>query len=505
LLHWYYSYLLFGENKLKTKNIKIFLEKKILKMLFLGFSSGLPILLVFSTLSVWLVKAGINRSTITLFSWAGFAYAFKYLWSPIVDNFKIPFFQKLGHRRSWLLFSQVMIVVTLIATAFTNPANNLVLTAITITFVAIFSATQDIVIDAFRIESAPQKLQGPLSSMYIAGYRIAMLVGGAGSLWLAAFLGNEIYDKNVWRVVYITMAFLMLIGILTTFFSDEPKIKKNNFSNINQHTRFLFVFLLSLLGFIFLYNLMVNPFSTDLILSKFLFFFFRIILCFIFSSLIIFLLIKINFISKKKVNHIYLKPVTNFINRYGKFAFLILLLIGLYRIADVVMGVVANIFYLEKGFNIKEIATYSKFFGVFATIIGGFMGGFFSMKFGTMRALFFGALIAASSNLLFALLAASEPNIKFLIVVITADNISSGFAGAAFVIYLTGLTSLKFTATQYALFSSIMLFIPKLIAGYSGSWVDAMGYINFFTLTALLGVPVLLLIIWIAKVAPIKN
>ena len=169
------------------------------------------------------------------------------------------------------------------------------------------------------------------------------------------------------------------------------------------------------------------------------------------------------------------------------------------------MGVVANIFYLEKGFNINEIATYSKFFGVFATILGGFIGGFFSMKFGTMRALFFGALVAASSNLLFALLAASEPNIKFLIVVITADNLSSGFAGAAFVIYLTGLTSIKFTATQYALFSSIMLFIPKLIAGYSGSWVDTMGYMNFFTLTALLGVPVLLLIIWIAKIAPIKN
>ena len=169
------------------------------------------------------------------------------------------------------------------------------------------------------------------------------------------------------------------------------------------------------------------------------------------------------------------------------------------------MGVVANIFYLEKGFNIKEIATYSKFFGVFATILGGFIGGIFALNFGTMKALFIGALIAAGSNLLFALLAASDSSIKLLITVITADNISSGFAGAAFVIYLTGLTSIKFTATQYALFSSIMLFIPKLIAGYSGSWVDAMGYTNFFTLTALLGVPVLLLIIWISKVVPIKN
>ena len=490
---------------MKTKNIMIFFEKKILKMLFLGFSSGLPILLVFSTLSVWLVKAGINRSTVTLFSWAGFAYAFKYLWSPIVDNFKIPFFQKLGHRRSWLLFAQVMIVISLLATSLTDPAQNLILTAVTITFVAIFSATQDIVIDAYRIESAPQKLQGPMSSMYIAGYRVAMLVGGAGSLWLASSLGVEVYDKAVWQTVYSSMAFLMLVGILTTLFSHEPKIKKNNFLKINQHIKFLFVFLLSLSGFIFLYTFMKNPFDMNQILNKFLFSTIRIILCFAFSGLIILFLTKTNFISKQKVNNIYLKPITNFISRYGKFAFLILLLIGLYRIADVVMGVVANIFYLEKGFNIKEIATYSKFFGVFATILGGFIGGIFALNFGTMKALFIGALIAAGSNLLFALLAASDPSIKLLITVITADNISSGFAGAAFVIYLTGLTSIKFTATQYALFSSIMLFIPKLIAGYSGSWVDAMGYINFFTLTALLGVPVLLLIIWISKVVPIKN
>ena len=213
----------------------------------------------------------------------------------------------------------------------------------------------------------------------------------------------------------------------------------------------------------------------------------------------------LNLISKKRVKEIYFAPLSNFIKRYGKFAFSILLLIGLYRIADVVMGVIANIFYLEKGFNIKEIATYSKFFGVFATILGGFLGGFFSLKFGTMKALFLGAVVAASSNLLFAWLAVSEANIKFLITVITADNISSGFAGAAFVVYLSGLTSVKFTATQYALFSSLMLFIPKLIAGYAGSWVDTMGYANFFIITALLGVPVLLLIIWLAKVAPVKK
>ena len=488
-----------------NQNLKVFLKKSNLRMLLLGFSSGLPILLVFSTLSVWLFKAGVSRSTVTLFSWAGFAYAFKYLWSPIVDNFSLPVFQKLGHRRGWLMFAQIMIILSLIATSLTDPSQNLILTALTITFLAIFSSTQDIVIDAFRIESAPQSQQGPLASMYIAGYRIAMLVGGAGSLWLASFFSTEIYNNKIWQFVYLVMALLMTVGIITTIFSKEPQIKRNNFLKINTHTKFLLSFVLGLMGFIFLYNFIQNPYGSSEVINKFFFATLRIFLSFAFAGLIIATLIFVKFISKKDTKKIYIKPISNFMNRYGKLAFTILLLIGLYRIADVVMGVVANIFYLEKGFNIREIATYSKFFGVFATIIGGFLGGFFALKFGTMKSLFIGALIAAGSNLLFAWLAISEPNINFLISVITADNISSGFAGAAFVIYLSGLTSVKFTATQYALFSSIMLFIPKFIAGYSGSWVDEIGYANFFTITALLGVPVLILIIWIAKKVPIKN
>ena len=490
---------------MKNKNIYLFIKKETLKMLLLGFSSGLPILLIFSTLSVWLFKAGIDRSTITLFSWVGFTYAFKYLWSPIVDNFKIPFFDKMGHRRGWLLFTQLMIIASLILTSLTDPAKSLLFITISITLLAIFSSTQDILIDAFRIESSPIYLQGPLSSMYIAGYRLAMLIGGAGSLWLASYLGSEIYNKNVWKTVYLIMALFMVVGVITTLLSKEPKINNKKNLKINEHAKFLFVFILSLAGFIFLYNFINNPFGENEIIKKFLFSIMRIFLCFTFFGIIIFSMMSTKYISKTIVKKIYLDPVLNFLNRYGKFAFSILFLIALYRIADVVMGVMANIFYLEKGFNINQIATYSKFFGVFATIAGGFLGGFFCLKFGTMRSLFLGAFIASSSNLLFAWLAISEPSIKFLIGVITADNIASGFAGAAFVVYLSALTSLKFTATQYALFSSIMLFIPKLVAGYSGSWVDAIGYSNYFVVTALLGVPVLILIIWLSKVAPIRE
>jgi len=485
------------------KNINIFFEKKPLKMICLGFSSGLPILLVFSTLSVWLVKAGISRSTVTLFSWAGFAYAFKYLWSPLVDNYKLPIFKKFGHRRSWLLFSQFLIIIALILTAFTDPKESLFFTALFITILAFFSATQDILIDAFRIESAPQSLQGPLSSMYIAGYRIAMLVAGAGSLWLASFFGTEIYNQNVWKKVYLIMSLFMFVGVFATFISDEPKLKRN--LNSDNHVKFLITIFIAVLGFIFLYSVIDSPFEKKDVLINFLFSLSRLIICFVFSYLIISLLILIQFAPKNKISKSYMSPILNFIERYGKFAFLILILISLYRIADIVMGVMANIFYLEKGYKISDIATYSKFFGVFATIFGGFVGGYCSYKFGTMKCLFFGALIAALSNLLFAWLAVSPISINFLIAVITADNISSGFAGAAFVIYLSGLTSIKFTATQYALFSSIMLFLPKLIAGYAGSWVDIMGYPYFFSLTALLGLPVLILIIWISKVAPVKN
>ena len=485
------------------ENINIFFREKPLKMICLGFSSGLPILLVFSTLSVWLVQAGINRSTVTLFSWAGFAYAFKYLWSPLVDNYKLPFLTKLGHRRSWLLISQILIIIALILTAFTDPQNNLFYTALFITLLAFFSATQDILIDAFRIESAPQSFQGPMSSMYIAGYRIAMLVAGAGSLWLAALFGTEIYNQDVWKKVYLIMSTFMFVGIFATMSSKEPKNRKN--LKKDSHLKFLLALFFSVIGFIFLYSIIDNPYDKKDIFLSFIFSSARLIICFIFAFLIVKILILIKFTSKEKISNSYLSPIINFVGRYGKFAFLILLLISLYRIADIVMGVMANIFYLEKGYKISEIATFSKFFGVFATITGGFIGGYCSYKFGTMKALFFGALIAALSNLLFAWLAISPLSINFLIAVITADNISSGFAGAAFVIYLSGLTSIKFTATQYALFSSIMLFLPKLIAGYAGSWVDVMGYAYFFSLTALLGLPVLLLVIWIGKVAPIKN
>ena len=487
-----------------TNNFYFFFKEKPLKMLLFGFSSGLPILLVFSTLSVWLSKAGIERSTITLFSWAGFAYAFKYLWSPIIDKFSLPIFKKFGHRRSWLLLVQFLIIFSLILTSFTDPQKNLYATAFFIVLLAFFSASQDIIIDAFRIESVSQSKQGYLSSMYIAGYRVGMLVSGAGSLWLASYFGSGNYDQIVWQKVYCIMALFMAVGIFANLTSNEPKVKKNLFKKTNNHLIFFLSIIFTIIIFIYLYsNISFSVKDNNLLI--FVLTCLKLIFCFLVSGILLMLMTKFKIVEKKMVAESYIAPIMNFIKKYGRFALIILMLISLYRIADVVMGVMANIFYIEKGYSIKDIATYSKFFGVFATIIGGLLGGYFASKKGTMTALFLGALIASLSNLLFAWLATVDANINYLIMVITADNISSGFAGAAFVIYLSGLTSIKFTATQYALFSSIMLFLPKLIAGYSGAWVDVMGYSNYFMLTALLGMPVLFLIYWIGIIAPIKD
>jgi PAT family beta-lactamase induction signal transducer AmpG len=480
------------------KDLSIFTKKEVMIMGGLGFSAGLPIMLVFSTLSVWLVKAGVERSTVTLFSWAGFAYSFKFLWSPIVDKFQIPLLHKIGHRKSWLLITQILIFFSIILTSYSDPQNNLKFMAFAIVLIAFFSATQDIVIDAFRIESAPEKKQGPLASMYLAGYRIAMIVSGAGSLWLASIMSDENYQNEVWKNVYQIIGFFMIIGFISTALCKEPtnnKVKKINYKN---QLKFTFSTILSILiFFVFFLNI-----PEVKILNHFYNFFyniFKIIFSFGIALISLLILEKINFLPKKQSREIFINPIIDFFKRYKKIALMILLLIGLYRIADVVMGVMANIFYLEKGYEIKDIATFSKFFGLIATILGGILGGTFAMKFGTYKSLLIGAITAALTNVLFAFLAIIKKNLFYLATIIIADNLASGFAGAAFVVYLSSLTSIKFTATQYALFTSLMLFIPKLIAGYAGGIVDVIDYPSFFIFTAVLGFPVIFLIIFLNK------
>ncbi len=414
--------------------LRVYREPASLRMLLLGFSAGLPLLLVFGTLSFWLREAGVNRSTIGHLSWVGLAYGFKWLWSPLVDRLPIPVLTRLlGRRRSWLLLSQAVIMLALVGMATTDPRLSVTPIVWAALAVAFASATQDIALDAYRIESASVQRQAALAATYQTGYRLAMIWAGAGVLWIAA--RSEVanlasYQPGAWQTAYLVMAASMLLGIGTVLAAPEPARRA------------------------------IAPAKN---LAEWL-------------------------------QAALVAPFADFIGRYRWRAVLILALIALYRISDVVMGIMANPFYVDMGYSKDEVAAVTKVYGVVMTLVGAFVGGALGMRFGVMRILMLGAVLSASSNLLFAWLAGHGHDVGALIFVISADNLSSGIASAAFIAYLSGLTNVRYSATQYALFSSLMLLLPKFLAGFSGEVVDAFGYAWFFVATALLGIPVLLLI-----------
>jgi PAT family beta-lactamase induction signal transducer AmpG len=414
--------------------VKVYLEVPTLRMFVLGFSAGLPLMLVLGTLSFWLREAGIERATIGYLSWVGLVYGFKWVWAPLVDRLPIPFLTRwMGRRRSWLLFAQLLITGGLVGMALHDPRLHLQPIVWCALMVAFGSATQDIALDALRIESADVDRQAALAAAYQTGYRLAMIWAGAGVLWIAAgaeISGAAAYQHGAWQVAYLVMAASMLAGMVTVLFSKEPiRIVLPPAKNMRE----------------WVHSTLIGPFSE-------------------------------------------------FFSRYRWQAVLILSLISVYRISDVVMGIMANPFYVDMGYTKIEVATVSKIYGVVMTLAGAFIGGVLSMRVGVMRVLMLGAILSAGSNLLFSWLAGHGHDVNALIFVISADNLSSGIASAAFIAYLSSLTNINYSATQYAIFSSIMLLLPKFLAGYSGTYVDKFGYANFFTATALLGVPVVILV-----------
>jgi len=488
------------------KSLLIYKDIRVIRMLFFGFSSGLPILLIFSTLSLWLKSAGIDRSTITLFSWAGLAYSFKFLWAPLIDKIPISYLTtKFGHRRSWLILSQLTLMILFISIGFVDPQNNLFIMALLIVCIGFSSATQDAMIDTFRIESAPENLQSAMSGTYIIGYRLGMISAGAGSLMLASWFGgdNQIYNVYAWQKTYMLMAILQSVGLLCCFMSPEPISPRKLITDNRDRLRLINVFFISLLGFILVYNFFPEWKGNDPVIKGF-FIFLQFTFAFLTIIFSFFISVRFNFIQKSILTSTFWHPLNDFIKKYGSTAIIILIIIGFYRVADVVMGVVANIFYSDKGYTLNQIATFSKFWGLLATIFGGLIGGVLSSKYNNYLILLLGAILAASTNLLFALLAILEPKSIYLMIVIIADNISAGIASVAFVAFLSSLTNRDFTTTQYALFTSFMLFFPKIIGGYSGTIVDNFGYVSFFIATALIGLPVIILII-IFKNKLLKN
>lgn len=497
------------------ESLRAFLTPQVVTMLFLGIAAGLPLLLIFSSLSLWLREAGVDRSAVTYFSWAALGYSFKFVWAPLVDVLPLPWLSKLlGRRRSWMLLSQLMIISSILLMSFIDPQQNtLTLMAIAAVLLGFSSATQDIVIDAYRIESADPELQGLMSATYIAGYRIGMLIAGAGALFLASHFGTSFgdYQYQAWQTTYQLMAMTMLIGVVTTLLCREPKLKHAVYDSPAEHyAGLLLTFALAVAGFVAVFYfsaesaaqakavLSAHVYNYELaaVIVEFL----RMLGGLSVAVLISVMLIRTPLVDADLVVRSYVDPVRDFFSRYGlSMALLLLALVGLYRISDIVLGVISNVFYQDMGYSKNEIATVVKTFGLFMTIAGGFLGGILSMRYGVMRILFLGAVLSAATNLLFMLLAQTGYDIVMLYIVISADNLSAGLASAAFIAFLSSLTNISFTAVQYAIFSSLMTLLPKILGGYSGSMVETMGYEQFFLLTALLGVPVLLLIAMAAK------
>ena len=413
---------------------RIYVQPASLRMLFLGFAAGLPLLLVLGTLSFRLREAGIDRSTIGYLSWVGLAYAFKWVWAPLVDRLPIPYLtRQLGRRRSWLLLAQAMVIVGLVGMAISDPRQTLGPVVWCALLVAVGSATQDIALDAFRIESAEPTQQAALAASYQTGYRLAMIWAGAGVLWVAAWVQGDNsagYVQAAWQTAYLVMAASMAVGLFTVLISKEPVQAE------------------------------LPPARN----------------------------------AKEWLQGALIEPFADFLKRYRWQAVLILSLIAVYRISDVVMGIMANPFYVDMGYTKAEVATVTKVYGVLMTLLGAFVGGVMALRWGVMRILMLGAIMSALSNVLFAWLSGHGHDVQALIMVVSADNLASGVASAAFIAYLSSLTNIQYSATQYALLSSMMLLLPKFIAGFSGDFVNAHGYANFFNATALLGLPVLVLV-----------
>ncbi len=494
-------------------NAKAFLHPRVVTMLFLGFSAGVPILLIFSSLSLWLGEAGVKKSAVTFFSWAALGYSFKFVWAPLVDKLPLPLLTRwLGRRRGWLLLSQLAVIGSILWMAMTDPSSgsaSLTMMALAAVALGFSSATQDIVIDAYRIESAGKDLQALMSSTYIAGYRIGMLVAGAGALFLASKFGStkEVYNYDAWMKTYAAMSAVMGIGVLTTLIVREPDQYRPDESKYttSDYLRFLMVFVVAVLVFIAAFRLIglgtggIKESLTEMVSNKRLSGFIvetcRLWLSILAAWIAATLMIRFGLANRTMVYESYVDPVKDFFKRYGwGVALLLLAIVGLYRVSDIVMGVVANLFYQDTGFTKEQIAAVSKTFGLLATIAGGFIGGLMAIRFGVIRVLFVGAVLSAITNLLFVLLAKTGPSVSMLYVVIAADNISAGIATAAFIAFLSSLTNISFTAVQYAIFSSLMTLFPKILGGYSGSMVENMGYSSFFIMTALLTIPVLILI-----------
>jgi PAT family beta-lactamase induction signal transducer AmpG len=401
-----------------------YFDRRVMMILPLGFASGLPLLLTFSTLSAWLATAGVKRSAIGAFALAGTPYALKFLWAPLIDRLPPPL--PLGRRRGWGVTIQLALIAAILALGLCNPRDNLLLMGGLALAVAFFSASQDIVIDAYRVELLSIEQQGPGAGMIQTGYRIGMLAAGAGALIIADYAG--------WFAAYASMAALLGVGIVVFLCGPEPiaeAIKQEPAGGMPP-----------------------GQWLTTAVVA----------------------------------------PFRDFMRRPLWPAILIFIL-G-YKLGEAMAGVMSMPLYIALGFSLGQIAAVSKLAGFFATIIGALAGGALTARMGIFRALLVCGLLQSAGNLFYVLVAAKGHRLDYLALSVAAENVTGAMAGAALVAYLSGLCSPQFTATQYALLSSLAAVGRTLVASSSGVAADRMGWIPFFLVTTVVTLPALLLLAW---------
>lgn len=406
-------------------------DSRVALMLALGYSAGLPFLMVLGTLALRLREAGVPVTTIGLFSWLGIAYSLKFAWSPIVDAFDVPVLAKLvGRRRAWMMTCQAIVAAGLVGAGLSDPSSSLVATAAFTLLVAFGSATQDVVVDGWRIDAAPSEMQGIMAAAYQLGYRLALLCAGAGALYIAEFVD--------WRSAYFAMAALMGVGFVASIAS--PVVDRAPGAGAVAAPRAAF-----------------------------------------------------DFIGAVKA------PLADLYARTGPTLVPILLLVAFYRLSDFLAGVMSNPLYVDLGFSKAQIASVAKVYGIWVGIVGAFVAGWLVARIGLYRTMLIGACLQAVSHLVFAWLSSQGASLEALVVAISADNFAQSFAGTALIAYMSSLTAAGFSATQYALLSSLYALPGKLVAGLSGFMVVAWGYGTFFTLTAAITIPVLALCFAVAR------
>ncbi|HSX61037.1 MAG TPA: MFS transporter [Tahibacter sp.] len=395
-----------------------------------GFGSGLPFLLVGVTLGYWFRERGLSLGAIGVFSWISMLYVLKFLWAPLLDRGTPSIAADLGRRRGWLLLSQLGVVAGLAAMALIGPGDeHLGVFLAVLAFTTFCGATQDCVVDAYRIEIAPKEDQGALITTYSLGYRIGLVLGGALALYAA-----DLFD---WRTTYLLMAAFMLIPAVMTLYASEPPAPPDAGDEpVRVDGRVMAAMEVALRDF--------------------------------------------------------LRPVTEFFARNGaKLALTFLLFVGLYKLPDQIIGVMAGPFYLDLGFTKSQIATVSKVYGVWLGFAGALLGGIAATVLGVRRSLLIAALGVALSNLVFLLMAANPGQVWSFIAAISADNFCQGFAGSVLVAFMSGLADVRFSATQYALLASLSNLPGKLLGGVSGFFVEAFGFQAFFALSAVSILPTL--------------